>query len=395
VSSVPPLSESETAMKTVHLKAGKDAPIKRRSPFIFSGAINTTDEGIEDGDIVAVLDAKGRHVASGHYQAGGSIRVRVLSFGAGAIDDTFWQDAVADAWRLRQQIGLAHCTDTNAFRLIHGEGDGLPGLIIDNYDGHLVLEPHSSGMRISIPAIEKALQSVLGKRLKALYVKGAHDAPTAANPSSAEIVEHGLRFLVDWTRGQKTGFFLDQRENRKHLIPFARDHRILNLFSYSGGFSVYALHGGAQFVCSVDGSALALAWASENVSRNGFDAQRHEIVEADVFDYLRNSPDKWDVVVCDPPAFAKHMSARHEAIQAYRRLNAQALRHVKPGGILFSFSCSQVVDQGLFRGAVLAAAIDEGRPVRILATLHQPADHPVSIYHPEGEYLKGLILQAG
>jgi 23S rRNA (cytosine1962-C5)-methyltransferase len=377
----------------VVLKPGKDRSVRRRHPLVFSGAVDAADAGIADGDVVSVLGRDGGCLGVGHYQSGGSIRVRMLDFEARLVDAAFWSARLGDAFALRSQLGLAGSAVTNAYRLVHGEGDGLPGLIADVYDTHVVLQPHSAGMVRAVPAIRSALAALpLPPGGFAVHTAGAA-ADASDGVPGCRIRENGLAFDVDWRGGQKTGFYLDQRENRALMEAYAREREVLNLFSYSGAFSVYALRGGARFVRSVDASAQALEGAARHVELNGLASDRHETVRADAFDFLKNDDRRYELVVLDPPAFAKHMSARHQAIQAYRRLNAAALQRLAPGGFLFTFSCSQVVTPDLFRGAVLAAAIDAGRPVRILHQLHQPPDHPVSLYHPEGEYLKGLALR--
>jgi 23S rRNA (cytosine1962-C5)-methyltransferase len=373
----------------VVLQRGREKSLERRHPWVFSRGVESCPEEAQDGDIVAVCGSRGQYLGVGHFQQEGSIRVRVLSFDPCQIDDAFWVRRLGDAWQARVSLGLAGAEGTTAFRLVHGEGDQLPGLIIDWYAGHAVIECHSSGMQQSEPQIRAALQEVLGTQVKSIWPDPRSQALTCT-----EIRETGLRFHVDWQKGQKTGFFIDQRVNRRLVGEYAAGQRVLNAFSYSGGFSVYALAAGAAHVTSVDSSAQALDWARLNVKLNGFaDDGRHEAVRADVFDFLKENPAEYGVVVLDPPAFAKHLSARHQAIQAYRRLNAMGMRQVAPGGILFTFSCSQVVTADLFRGAVTAAAIDVGRPVQVLHELTQPPDHPVSLFHPEGAYLKGLALR--
>jgi 23S rRNA (cytosine1962-C5)-methyltransferase len=311
----------------------------------------------------------------------------MLRFDDGPIDRAFWKARIEDALALRRAIGLADSSETNAFRLIHGEGDGLPGLVADWYDGRVVLQPHSSGMEQALPDVEAALRATLGSRLRSVH------GPGAGGPEEPfEILENGHRFVVDAARGQKTGFYLDQRDNRRLLQSLAAGRSVLNVFAYTGAFAVYALKGGARSVCSVETSGPAGALAARNTSLNGLDEALHRVISADAFEFLGTVEPGHDLIVLDPPAFAKHQSARHAAIQAYRRINAMALRGIEPGGLVFTFSCSQVVTPDLFRGAVLAAAVDSGRSVRILHQLHQPADHPVSVFHPEGEYLKGFVL---
>jgi 23S rRNA (cytosine1962-C5)-methyltransferase len=380
-----------TDLPVLTLKPDRSRAAERRHPWIFSRAVADQPAGLEAGDVVRVVRPDRTCVGVGHVEPMGSIRVRLLTFTDRPLDAAFWQERLATAVRLRERMGLIDGPETTACRLVHGEGDGLPGLIADWYDGHVVIEPHSTGMTRALPAVREALATVLGARLRGTHVSGT---PTAESETGGcEVREFGLRFGVDWVRGQKTGFYVDQREHRRLVGSYAAGQRVLNAFSYSGGFSVHALAGGAAAVTDVDSSRQALAWANENVQRNGLDAARHRTVAADALRYLRETEETFDLVILDPPAFAKHLSARHAAIQAYRRVNAMALRHLVPGGLLFTFSCSQVVTPDLFRGAVLAAGIDEGRPVRILHQLHQPPDHPISLFHPEGEYLKGFALE--
>jgi 23S rRNA (cytosine1962-C5)-methyltransferase len=390
----------KTAYPTVALKDKHDAAARRRHPWIFSGAVARADGSAEDGGCVRVLSAAGDCLGVGHFQAGGSICVRMLAWQDRAVDATFWEERLRAAQGVRQALGLAGSAATNAYRLVHAEGDELPGLIIDWYNGHAAVQPHSGGMSRAVPEIRDALQTVCGSSLKAIHIVSTRsDAPTtdsvSAAPDPIEILQDGLRFRMDFRRGQKTGFYLDQRENRQLLARYAPGRRLLDLFSYSGGFSVYALKAGAQSAQAVDGSGQALEWARENVAINGLGSPRFTCTTADIMNFVKALPTEHDLIVCDPPAFAKRMSARHSAIQAYRRLNAEVMQRIAPGGILFTFSCSQVVTPDLFRGAVLAGALDAGRPVRILHQLHQPPDHPINLYHSEGEYLKGLVLHVG
>jgi 23S rRNA (cytosine1962-C5)-methyltransferase len=369
----------------IKLKAGREKSLLRRHPFVFSGAIDGSPD-IEDGAVVRVLSHEGVCLGRGHYQASGSIRVRMLTFDDGPVDGAFWKTRVDGAFELRCALGLLDNPQTDAFRLIHGEGDGLPGLIADWYAGNVVLQAHSAGMSRALPDLKEALENRPRNRAGAVFTAGEPGIP------EIQITENGHRFVVNPSQGQKTGFYLDQRDNRKLAGMFAAGRNVLNIFSYSGAFAVYALKGGAKKVCSVESSGPAGALAARNIRLNGLDETLHEAIAADAFEFLKDFDPHCDLIILDPPAFAKHMSARHAAIQAYRRINAMAMRRIAPGGLLFTFSCSQVVTPDLFRGAVLAASVDAGRTVRILYQLHQPPDHPVSVFHPEGEYLKGFAL---
>lgn len=388
--------------KQVYLKRGKEESLKRFHPWIFSGAIHHADEGVSDGDIVRVITSDGLFIAVGHYQIG-SIAVRVLSFEDVAIDDRFWEDRLRSALQMRIAIGIADNPENNTFRLVHGEGDNLPGLVIDCYGKTAVMQAHSVGMHICRMDIVKALVHVMGDRLDSVYYKSETTLPFKADlgqengfvygGSDNDIcVEHGLKFHVDWLKGQKTGFFVDQRENRRLVERYAKGRSVLNMFCYTGGFSVYALRGGATVVHSVDSSAKAIELTEANVALNFADTSRHQAFCEDAFKFLDHHDKQYDVVILDPPAFAKHRGALHNALKGYTRLNVKGLQCVKKGGILFTFSCSQVVTKDAFRNAVFTAAAQTKRNVRILYQLHQPADHPINIYHPEGEYLKGLVL---
>jgi len=393
------MSDSIEPTGTVFLKSGRDRSVLRRHPWVFSGAVSRIEGEPFDGDLVRVMDAKGeRCLGVGHCQQHGSISVRMLAFAEVTVDAAFWAGRLAEAYAMRQSLGLIG-SDTNAYRLVHGEGDMLPGLIIDIYDRSAVVEIHSTGMAGSVELIADALIAGAAGEIETVYASGVGEAGSelvrGEGPAEVSILEHGLRFHVDMVEGQKTGFFLDQRENRQLLASYATGKRVLNSYCYTGGFSAYALKAGATSVVSVDSSKRAMEMVERNLALNDVEMTRHESVTADVQEYLRQHPGEYDVIVLDPPAFAKHKSARHQAIQAYHRINALALKQLAPGGLLFTFSCSQVVDPKLFRGAVLAAAIDAKRHVRILHQLHQPADHPVSMFHPEGEYLKGFVLQVG
>lgn len=388
--------------KNIYLKHRKEESLKRFHPWVFSGAIHHMDEGIAEGDTVRVITADGNCIAVGHYQLG-TITVRVLSFDDIAIDDSFWQQRMQSALAMRESIGVANNPNNNTYRLIHGEGDNLPGLIIDCYGTTAVMQAHSVGMHVCREQICKALVEVMGDRIKNVYYKSETTLPFKAelgqengfiygHTDNNTAVENGLSFHVDWLKGQKTGFFVDQRENRSLLEHYAKGKSVLNMFCYTGGFSVYAMRGGANIVHSVDSSAKAIELTNHNVAMNFPNDNRHEAFCEDAFKYLDDNDKKYDLIVLDPPAFAKHRMALHNAMKGYIRLNIKGLQRIKPGGILFTFSCSQAVSKENFRNAVFTAAAQAGRNVRILHQLHQPADHPVNIYHPEGEYLKGLVL---
>ena len=388
--------------KNIYLKHRKEESLKRFHPWVFSGAIHHMDEGIAEGDTVRVITADGNCIAVGHYQLG-TITVRVLSFDDIAIDHSFWQQRMQSALAMRESIGVANNPDNNTYRLIHGEGDNLPGLIIDCYGTTAVMQAHSVGMHVCREQICKALIEVMGDRIKNVYYKSETTLPFKAelgqengfiygHTDNNTAVENSLSFHVDWLKGQKTGFFVDQRENRSLLEHYAKGKSVLNMFCYTGGFSVYAMRGGANIVHSVDSSAKAIELTNHNVAMNFPNDNRHEAFCEDAFKYLDDNDKKYDLIVLDPPAFAKHRMALHNALKGYIRLNIKGLQRIKPGGILFTFSCSQAVSKENFRNAVFTAAAQAGRNVRILHQLHQPADHPVNIYHPEGEYLKGLVL---
>jgi 23S rRNA (cytosine1962-C5)-methyltransferase len=357
---------------------------------------------LEEGDLVVVRKSNGDVIGYGHC-AIGSIAVRLFSFGERLPGAEFWEMRIRQAYRLREMMGLTNAPDTNVYRLIHGEGDGLPGLIADYYNGTVVLQAHTVGMWLVREAITSALRAVLGDKLSAVYDKSAKTLPFKANieakdsylfgtSATGEVLEYGNRFKVDWLQGQKTGFFIDQRENRRLLASYARDKSVLNMFCYTGGFSFSAMQGGAKLVHSVDSSAKAIELTKENVELNFPGDSRHEAFVADGFEFLQDIQNKYDLIVLDPPAFAKHRNALAQALQGYKRLNTKAFQQIRPGGILFTFSCSQVVTRNNFREAVFSAAAIAGRDVRILHQLSQPVDHPINIYHPEGEYLKGLVL---
>ncbi|SET05236.1 class I SAM-dependent rRNA methyltransferase [Prevotella sp. kh1p2] len=389
--------------KQVYLKKGKEESLKRFHPWIFSGAIHHMDDGIEEGEVVRVITAGGDFIAVGHYQIG-SIAVRVLSFTDVPIDDNFWNARIRSALNVRMAIaGIACNPDNDTYRLVHGEGDNLPGLVIDCYGKTAVMQAHSVGMHMSRMEICNALVSVMDGKIDNVYYKSETTLPFKADLGQENgfiyghtdnniATENGLRFRIDWLKGQKTGFFVDQRENRSLLEAYAKGRSVLNMFCYTGGFSVYAMRGGAKLVHSVDSSAKAIELTNSNVSMNFPNDSRHAAFCEDAFKYLDENDDKYDLMVLDPPAFAKHRGALHNALKGYTRLNVKGLQRIKHGGILFTFSCSQVVTKEQFRNAVFTAAAQAQRKVRILHQLHQPADHPINIYHPEGEYLKGLVL---
>lgn len=388
--------------KSIYLKRGKEESLLRFHPWVFSGAIHHADAGIQEGDTVRVIASTGDFIAVGHYQVG-SIAVRVLSFSDITIDQSFWRERLAAAITMRCHIGIADNPENNTYRLVHGEGDWLPGLVIDCYGSTAVMQAHSVGMHLNRMDICQALTDVMGGRIQQVYYKSETTLPYKAHLEEEDgfifghtddniAVENGLKFHVDWLRGQKTGFFVDQRENRSLLEHYSKDKSVLNMFCYTGGFSVYAMRGGAKCVHSVDSSAKAIEITNNNIGLNFPGDPRHEAYCEDAFRFLEEKKDKYDIVVLDPPAFAKHRAALHNALKGYIRLNAKGIRLVKEGGLLFTFSCSQAVSKDQFRSAVFTAAAQSGRKVRIIHQLHQPADHPINIYHPEGEYLKGLVL---
>ena len=398
-------------MKQVRLRKGKEESLKRFHPWVFSGAIASIDEGITEGEVVRVVANSGDFIAVGHYQEG-SIAVRVLTFSDVQIDDDFWHSRLASALQMRQAIGIADNPNNNTYRLVHGEGDNLPGLIIDVYGKTAVMQAHSIGMHLCRKAVARALKNVMESRISHIYYKSETTLPfmTADDMNGFLLggsddniaLENGLKFRVDWLKGQKTGFFVDQRENRSLLEKFSKGKRVLNMFCYTGGFSFYAMRGGAELVHSVDSSAKAIELTKQNVELNFPNDPRHEAFCEDAFKFLEgigkptaNSQEptaSYDLIILDPPAFAKHRGALHNALKGYTRLNQKAFEKIEKGGILFTFSCSQVVTKDHFRNAVFTAAALAKRKVRILHQLHQPADHPINIYHPEGEYLKGLVL---
>ena len=391
-------------MKKIILRKGKEESLGRFHPWIFSGAIHHTegDSPLEEGDIVEVLSSEGYFLAFGHWQVG-SIAVRVLTFKRQPIDGAFWQKRLAAALDVRRTIGVAGREDNNIYRLVHGEGDNLPGLVVDIYGETAVMQAHSVGMHVCRNEIAAALREVMHESVKAIYYKSETTLPFKAQlgqengflwgESSDDVArENGLAFHIDWLKGQKTGFFVDQRDNRSLVEQYARGRKVLNMFCYTGGFSVYAMRGGAKVVHSVDSSAKAVELVNANMELNFPGDQRHKAYAEDAFRFMSQMQDDYDLVILDPPAFAKHKDALRNALRGYTKLNAKAFEKIKPGGILFTFSCSQAVNKDNFRTAVFTAAAMARRKVRILHQLHQPADHPVNIYHPEGEYLKGLLL---
>ncbi|MCU0534558.1 MAG: class I SAM-dependent rRNA methyltransferase [Hydrococcus sp. Prado102] len=386
----------------IFLHNNKIDAVKRFHPWIFSGAIKRKDPDLKEGEIVEIYSNSGEYLATGHYNTG-NIAVKILAFEKVLDISKLFLEKFQNAYSMRKQIGLA-ASATNCYRLINAEGDGLPGLIVDWYNGTAVLQAYSMGMYQHRQLIVECLQQVYGQDLKAVYDKSAsvlsktqiysENQYLLGSRSDGEVLEYGHRFFVDWEEGQKTGFFIDQRENRFLLSKYVTGKRVLNTFCYSGGFSVYALKAGASYVCSVDSSAKAIAWTTQNVALNNPAEIPHQTYVEDIFDFLKGCDD-YDVIILDPPAFAKNLSARHQAVMAYKRLNQLALTKLRSGGILFTFSCSQVVGVDHFKGAVTAAAIESSKPIRLLHQLAQSADHPVSIYHPEGLYLKGLVLMVG
>lgn len=384
------------------LKPGKEESSKRFHPWIFSGAIMRADTAIEEGDIVEVCDSKGNFIGVGHSQIG-SIAVRILTFEKEELDHRFWVKRLATAFEVRKSIGLVNPPFNDTYRLVHGEGDMLGGLVVDVYAKSAVMQAHTPGMHFARYEIAKAMVEALGEDIQNIYYKSETTLPYKAELGQENeylyggegediATENKLRFHVDWLKGQKTGFFVDQRENRMLLERYSKDRSVLNMFCYTGGFSFYAMRGGADIVHSVDSSAKAIALTEKNVELNFGNDPRHRAYTEDAFKYLDSMGDKYDLIILDPPAFAKHRNVLRNALQGYRKLNAKAFEKIRPGGILFTFSCSQVVSKEDFRLAVFSAAAMSGRNVRILHQLTQPADHPINIYHPEGEYLKGLVL---
>lgn len=389
--------------KKVFLKPGKEESLKRFHPWVFSGAIARVEGEPEEGEVVDVYTSKKEFIACGHFQIG-SIAVRVLSFRQEPIDHAFWVRRLQVTKDLRCALGVLGNPQNNTYRLVHGEGDNLPGLIIDVYDHTAVMQAHSAGMHLDRMVVAEALEEVMGDVIQHIYYKSETTLPFKADLLATEngflkggspenvAMENGLKFHVDWLKGQKTGFFVDQRENRALLERYAKGRNVLNMFCYTGGFSFYAMRGGANLVHSVDSSAKAIDLTNENVSLNFPGDTRHQAFAEDAFKFLDRMGDQYDLIILDPPAFAKHRDALRNALRGYTKLNAKAFEKIRPGGILFTFSCSQVVNKQDFRNAVFTAAAQSGRSVRILHQLTQPGDHPVNIYHPEGEYLKGLVL---
>lgn len=388
--------------KKIILRRGKEESLKRFHPWVFSGAIATADDAIEEGDIVSVFSSDGAHIGNGHFQVG-SIMVRILAWGDNAIDEDFYRDRLQQAWNVRKTLNLMRA-DNNSFRLVHGEGDFLPGLVIDVYGSTAVVQAHSPGMHFARKTIAQVLVDLPDGVIKNVYYKSETTLPYKAHldPENQYLIgefdtdvaiENGLKFHVDWLRGQKTGFFVDQRENRALVERYCAGRNVLNMFCYTGGFSFYAMRGNAQLVHSVDSSGKAVMLTERNVELNFPGDGRHKAFAQDAFDYLdKMEKDAYDLIILDPPAFAKHKSALKNALIGYRKLNAKAFAKIKSGGVMFTFSCSQAVSKEQFRLAVFSAAAQSRRKVRILHQLTQPADHPINIYHPEGEYLKGLVL---
>lgn len=391
-----------TTFTKVILKSGKDEAVRRFHPWVFSGAIKKMDGEPQEGDVVEVYSNHDEYLGTGHYQAS-SITVRVFSFQQVEPDYEFWKFKLVKAYEYRKELGLTDNPETNVYRLVHAEGDGLPGLIIDYYNGTIVMQTHSIGMHLIREHVVNALKEIYGDKLKAVYDKSSETLPKSANlnqkdgylfgkAETNEVLEYGHKFIVDWAEGQKTGFFVDQRENRKLLEKYVSGKTVLNTFCYTGGFSVYALKASAAEVHSVDSSKKAIELTEKNILANNIDEGKHQSIQTDAIDYLKEIEGKYDVIILDPPAFAKHHDAKHNALQGYKRINLQAIKQIKKGGFIFTFSCSQVVDKLLFSSTEASAAILSGRNVKVIHQLTQPADHPVSAFHPEGEYLKGLVL---
>lgn len=385
----------------IFLQKGKEHSLRRKHHWVFSGAIARHEEGILPGNLVSVYSSRNEFLGIGHF-AQGSIMVRILSFEEREIDVEFWKEKLGQSYAVRNALQLTDQEDTTIYRLVHGEGDGLPGLIIDYYQGTAVIQAHTLGMHAQVPQITIALKLLYKSSLEGVFDKSAETLPKSGEQventwvwgkaKSAVVKEYGASYAIDWEKGQKTGFFIDQRENRKLVAQYAKGKKVLNTFCYSGGFSVLALLEGANEVHSVDISPKAIALTEENIALNGGGEGKHKSIVADVVKYIRDIGDDYDMIVLDPPAFAKNLKARHNAVQAYKRLNAEALKKIKKGGILVTFSCSQVVDKQLFTHTLTAAALESNRNVRILHQLSQPPDHPISSFHPETEYLKGLVL---
>lgn len=386
----------------ITLKPGKEQSILRKHPWVFSGAIAKMDNIAKSGDVVEVVDHRGQFLGAGHFSEG-SITVRIFSFTPDFQEADFWTKKIRAAYEVRLKLGLVGNHETTIYRLVHAEGDGLPGLIIDIYGKTAVIQTHSAGMHLVREQIAQAIREVYGEGITAIYDKSAEKLSKNSSSTSentylfgekldTEALEYGCKFKIDWEEGQKTGFFIDQRENRKLLGELSKGKKVLNTFCYTGGFSIYALKNDAAIVHSLDSSQKALDLTEENVRINQLDESKHAVIKADAVDYMKKLGEDYDIIILDPPAFAKHLSARHKAVQGYKRINEAAISQIKPGGIIFTFSCSQAVDKILFNSTVMSAAISAGRNIRILHQLHQPADHPINIFHPEGEYLKGLVI---
>ena len=385
---------------SIELHGSKLESVKRYHPWIFSGAIKTATNELTEGQVVDVFDNRKQFLARGHFQPS-TIAVRVLTFDDVAIDQNFFDIKINNAVQLRFALNLIN-ENNNIVRLVHGEGDQLPGLIIDYYAGVAVIQCHSIGMYDSLELISLALQKSFGKQLIAVYSKSSETLPSRLQienrylfgevPTPHLAIENSIKYHIDWVNGQKTGFFIDQRENRSLVSKYAKGKKILNTFCYSGGFSLAGIQGGAELAHSLDSSKKAIELTEANVTLNEMEA-KHKSIVADTMEYIKDLPEDYDIIILDPPAFAKHKDKRHKAIQGYKRLNAHAIRQIKPGGLIFTYSCSQIVDKYLFTNTIIAAAIESGRKVRIIEQLHQPADHPINAFHPEGEYLKGLVIQ--
>ena len=398
---------SKERVNTVHLRRGKEESLLRNHPWVFSGAIERISENgapLSEGDMVDVVTKQGDFIAKGHWQIG-SIAVRVLSFEQEDIDQAWWNRRISEAKGVREALGLTDNNDTTCYRLVHGEGDLLPGLVIDIYERTAVVQCHSVGMYRSREAIAEALRAAYGNELEAIYDKSAQTLPFKADLGAVDgylwgsnaqndniVLENGLKFKVNWVEGQKTGFFIDQRVNRDLVRQYSKGRKVLNTFCYTGGFSVAALAGGAKKVVSIDLSERAVKLADENVKLNFGDKAPHEAIACNAVEYLKDINSDYDLIILDPPAFAKHHKVLGNALQGYKKINARALEKIRPGGILFTFSCSQAVSRDLFRTTIFTAAAIAKRKVRIIGQLTQPADHPINIYHPEGEYLKGLVV---
>lgn len=389
-----------TNYPVIILKKGKGQSIHRFHPWIFSGAIQNKDDGIKNGQIVNVLSDKMDFFGTGFYQDG-SIAVKLLQFTRGIVDRNFWKNKISNAFFLRKTIGITGQSQTNVYRLVNGEGDGLPGLIIDYYHGVLVIQPHQQGYYPFLEDIIEVLKEIYGPELIAIYLKDESHNPDKnpvkegflfGNAENVIVKENNISFLVDWKSGQKTGFFIDQRENRALLQKYCNGKNVLNAFCYTGAFSIYAMAGGAKHVDEIDSSAKALEISAKNKELNQIDTSQITSINQDAVRWLNDVTGKYDIIILDPPAFAKHLSSRNNAIRAYTRINELAIRQLNPGGIIFTFSCSQVVMRSMFESAIVSASINAGRNIRILNRLSQPADHPVSVFHPEGEYLKGLVI---